>query len=309
MDAMKSQYSLITAIGSPLTDDDALHIEGLEAQIHDQWANGITGLLVGGTMGAMQLLSDAAYRDLVDHSIAFSRGHGEVLVGAGDASYARTRDRIKLLNSKKGIDGVVVLSPFVLQFSQMELVDYFTALADLCTHPMYLYDLPRLTRTTIEQQTVETLSRHPNIAGIKCSGDVSQTRKLQDLQLPNFRVIFAAADMIDVLMRSGIREHLDGIFAACPHWISSIAKAAANQQWEQAEAIQQKVNELLKLVRENGVFPTFTSIMNARGIPGRYAPKPYRMHDARRAEELLDKPVVHELLASLPKPKAAKAMA
>jgi 4-hydroxy-tetrahydrodipicolinate synthase len=295
-------YTLITAIGTPLAENDALHVEGLEAQIDDQFNNGITGLLVGGTMGAMQLLSDATYRDLAERSIEFSRGRGEVLVGAGDASFARTRDRIQFLNQKK-IDGIVTLSPYLLRFSQAELVDYFTALADIARRPLFLYDLPVLTGTKLELDTVRTLSRHPNIAGIKCSGDIGTTRQLIDLNLEDFRVIVAAADMIDVLMKSGVSEHLDGVFAAAPHWVSGIAQACVRGNYEQAAKFQQKLNGVLKLLRENGVFATFTALMNARGIPGNFAAKPYRLHDARKIETLLQSPAARELLA----PKNTKA--
>src|SRR5205809_1085252 len=69
-----SRFSLITAIGTPLDENEEIHIRGLEAEIEDQWSNGITGLLVAGTMGAMQLLSDAAYQQLIDHSIRCSQG-------------------------------------------------------------------------------------------------------------------------------------------------------------------------------------------------------------------------------------------
>src|SRR5436305_15239817 len=124
-----SRFSLITAIGTPLDENEDIHIKGLEAEIEDQWSNGITGVLVAGTMGTMQLLSDAAYHQLIDHSIRCSKGCGEVLVGVGDASYARTLQRIAALN-KKDVDGAVVLSPYLLKFSQAELVDYFNALAD-----------------------------------------------------------------------------------------------------------------------------------------------------------------------------------
>ena len=288
-------YSLITAIGTPLAEEDSLHVEGLEAQISDQWNNGITGLLVGGTMGMMQLLSDAAYRDLVDRSIEFSVGKGEVLIGAGDASYARSRDRILFLNQKK-IDGIVVLSPYLLRFSQAELVDYFTSLAEIARRPLYLYDLPVMTGTKLELETVRTLGRHPNIAGIKCSGDIGTTRQLMDFNLPDFRVIIAAADMIDTLMKWGVREHLDGIFAAAPEWISGIARACVEGDWTAAAVLQQKVNALLRLVRENGVAATFTLLMNARGVPGCFAPRPYRLHDPRRAEMLLQAEVVRDLL-------------
>ena len=54
---MKKAY-FITAIGTPLTEDECLHEEGLEIQLADQWNHGINGILVAGTMGAMQLLTN-----------------------------------------------------------------------------------------------------------------------------------------------------------------------------------------------------------------------------------------------------------
>lgn len=303
-------YTLITAIGTPLKPDESLHIGGLEAQIDDQFAGGITGLLVGGTMGAMQLLSDETYEALIDESIRIARGRGEVLIGVGDTSLARTLARVKLLNTRKA-DGAVVLSPYMLRFSQTELIDYYTALADASMHPLYLYDLPVITGTKLEFETVRTLSRHRNIRGIKCSGEIGWTRQLIDLNLPDFRVIVAAADMIDVLFRSGVTEHLDGIFAAAPHWVGEIAQSAMRQDWASAAAAQQKINALLRLVREFGVFATFTAILNARGIPGNYAPRPYRALDPRRLEAVLASDPVRLLLdgdrAPSPRPSAMAA--
>ena len=59
-----NQPYFITAIGTPLTQEEQLHEEGLAVQLEDQWAAGIDGILVAGSMGAMQLLSDETYRRL-----------------------------------------------------------------------------------------------------------------------------------------------------------------------------------------------------------------------------------------------------
>ncbi len=160
--------TLVSAIGTPLTDAELLHEEGLAAHIEDQWSSGITGLLVAGTMGLLQLLRDETYEALVRRSVEFSRGKGEVLVGAGDCGFARTRDRIAFLNTQK-VDGVVVLAPYFLCFSQSELLDYFRGLADESRAPLYLYDLPQRTRCKIQLATALELSNHPNIRGIMCS--------------------------------------------------------------------------------------------------------------------------------------------
>lgn len=164
------QTRLISAICTPLNDDDSLHVDGLAAHLDDQWRHGITGVLIGGTMGLMQLLDDATYRDLVRHGVRLARGRGEVFVGAGDTSFTRTLHRIQYVG-QFDIDGIVVLAPFFYPLEQTDLIAYFQGLADRSCKPVYLYDLPDLTKTALHLETVLQLSKHPNIHGIKCSGE------------------------------------------------------------------------------------------------------------------------------------------
>jgi 4-hydroxy-tetrahydrodipicolinate synthase len=290
--------ALFAAVGTPLTADAQLHREAMEAHVADQFRGGMTGVLIGGTMGLMQLLTDATYRQLVEVGVRAAAGRGEVMVGIGDLSFARTRERIRFVNEQRGIDGVVCLSPFLVKFSQDELVDYFTALADESRVPVYLYDLPGLTGVKLSLETVLAVAKHPNIRGIKCSSELGWSRQLADLSPKDFRVIFAQADLVDVLLHAGATQHLDGIFALAPDWTSAIARAAAGGDWERAAAMQQKLSALLRVVKAFGVFPSFTALLNARGIPGNYCPAPLRQLDEARRECLLASPIVAELLAA-----------
>jgi 4-hydroxy-tetrahydrodipicolinate synthase len=255
----------------------------------------MTGVLVGGTMGAMQLLTEETYRRLIESAIEFSRGKGEVMAGAGDTSFARTRERILFLNTKK-LDGTVVLSPFFIRFGQSELIDYFIALAEVSKHPLFLYDLPGITGTQLTLETVKQLARHPRIRGIKCSGDLGTTRQLLDAAPTGFRVIVAQADLVDILLRHGVREHLDGVFSLAPFWIKAIERAAAKSDWETAAAYQQRVSALLRVLKKEGVFQTYSFLLNERGIPGSFMPAPIRsLSDDERAA-ILREQVVRELL-------------
>ena len=292
-----NDLALFAAVGTPLQPDESLHRQALEQHIADQWRGGMTGVLIGGTMGLMQLLSDATYRQLVEAGTRFAAGHGEVMVGVGDSSFARTRDRIRFVNEHR-VDGVVCLSPFLWKFTQSELVDYFTALADISRAPLYLYDLPALTGTKLGFETVMALASHPNIRGIKCATELGWTRQLYDMAPDRFRIIFAQADLVDVLVRAGITQHLDGVFALAPDWTSGTARAAADGRWDDAAVLQQRLSALLRLMREYGLFQTFTVLLNACGIPGNYAPAPMRPLDDERREILLSQPLVTDLLAA-----------
>jgi 4-hydroxy-tetrahydrodipicolinate synthase len=288
---------LITALCTPLKDDDSLHVDGLAAHLDDQWRNGIKGVLVGGTMGLMQLLDDDTYRDLVRRSVELAHGRGEILVGVGDASFKRTLARIRYVE-QFDVDGVVVLAPYFYQLGQADLLAYYRGLADQSRKPLYMYDLPQRTKTNLELDTVLQLSKHPNIRGIKCSGEWPGTRRLMDHVGNDFRVVPAQPTLVDMLARCGVRENLDGIFGLLPALSVSIVAAAEQGDWALAAARQGELTEFLFLVAgAYPLFPACTTILNARGIPGKVHPLPMASLSAAQAEKLLHEPLVRKLLS------------
>lgn len=292
---------MITALGTPLTADEELHIPGLEAHLHDQLAHGINGFLVAGTMGLMQLLTESTYRQLVEQSVHFNAGKAELLVGVGDTSFVRTRDRIRLVE-QFDIDGVVALAPFFIKFSQEDLVDYYLSLADLSTKPLFLYDLPQTTGTKLEVETVLKLAEHPNIHGIKCSDHFVTIRPVLDSIGDEFRVIVAQPNLMDVLLRSGVREHLDGIYGLVPEWIEKMVAATEAENWNELALIQQDLSELLRLLVTSPapLFSTVTAILNMRGIPGNFAPRPMRPLTSAEQAQLAEHPLVQKIFAGKP---------
>lgn len=218
--------NLISAIGTPLTESEGLHETGLVAQLEDQWVCGIDGVLVAGTMGLLQLVRDETYVALARRSVELSAGRGEVLVGAGDCSYARTRQRIEFLNGL-AIDGVVVLTPYFLRFSQVELIDVV---------------------------------------------------------------------LLDVLLRAGFPEHLDGLFAIAPQWAAPIAQCARRGDWDVAAALQRRLIELRRVLVRFGAFQTMTAVLNARKFPGNFAPRPLKPLGEAERHALLAEASVRELV-------------
>ena len=199
------------------------------------------------------------------------------------------------MNTQK-VDGAVALSPYLIRFTPGELLDYFVALADVSKRPLYLYDLPGLTGTKLQLDTVLELASHPNIRGIKCSGDVAWTRQLIEAAPPGFRVIVAQADLINMLLRESVNEHLDGIFSLAPAWISRIAKCAQAGNWNDAADAQARVSELLRVIKSYGVFPTFTYLLDAQ----EFLETSHRRHSGNWAKtqftRVRTEPIVSELL-------------
>ena len=290
------QTHIITAILTPLTDDESLHLDGLAAHLEDQWRHGIGGVLIAGSMGAMQLLDDATYRDLVRHGVQLSHGRGEVLVGVGDTSFKRTLQRIQYVE-QFDIDGVVALAPFFWPLGQADLIAYFQGLADQSRKPLYIYDLPGVTKTSLHLDTVLELSKHPNIPGIKSSIDWAATRRLMDRVGDGFRVVPAQCDLVDVLVRLGVPANLDGIFGVFPDLTASIVEAAESGDYPLAALQQSKLTEVRQLLlAAYPLWPGCTAILNARGVSGKVHLAPAKAFDPAQAERFFNEPLVREAL-------------
>ena len=288
----------INAICTPLSEDESVHSEGLEAHIADQFEHGIEGILVGGTMGMMQLLRDSTYRELVQQSVELSAGKGEVLVGVGDTSYSRTKERLEFVN-QFDIDGVVVLAPFFILPTASQLVDYYKAVADVAKAPVYLYDLPAITRVDFTMDTYLQLQEHPNIHGAKISGRFPFTRQVRDQLDPEFRVIIAEPEITDVMLHAGFQELLDGIYALAPHWLQALREAAAADDWDAAAEHQQRITRLRSmLVQFGNVMATCSALLNIHGIPGKTHFNPAPALTDEQIAELLQDPVGEAFAAS-----------
>lgn len=288
---------LISAICTPLRADQSLDADGLAAHVHAQLDAGIGGLLVAGTMGLMQLQADDTYRRLVQRSVEFAAGRVEVMVGVGDASFARTRQRIEWVH-ELDIDGVVVITPYLFHFTQRELVNYFHALGNVSCKPVYLYVLPSLTRAVVEIETVLRVAEHPNVRGIKCSTPWDWTQQLMERAPADFRIIPAQPTQVDSMIRQGVKENLDGIFAVFQRLTVGLAQAAERGDCSDAAARQQIINGALDLLRTKyPLFPAVSAILNALGITGSIAPQPFApLADADR-RRLLSEPVIEAALA------------
>jgi 4-hydroxy-tetrahydrodipicolinate synthase len=288
---------LTNAICTPLNPDESLHVEGLKAHLDAQWQMGAHGVLVGGTMGLMQLLRADTYRELIRESVAAARNRGEILVGIGDTSLARTRERLHVCEEFNP-DGVVVVTPYFYKFARQDLIDYFKVLADESKKPLFVYYLPGLTGVTFDFETALELSRHPNIRGIKCSCDYAWAQQLRYETPSDFRVIVAQPTLLAPLFRAGVQEHLDGIFAVLPGLTAHLLHACTAGNWEEADKKQILLSRVLRLiVGSYPLFPACEALLNEQGVPGQFSPAPIRRLSAEQKQKLLAEPVIREALA------------
>jgi len=148
-------------------------------------------------------------------------------------------------------------------------------------------------------QTFLQLSEHPNIHGAKLSCDVDFIRQLYDRIGDKFRIITASPNLVDVCLKYGLTEHLDGVWAIMPGWTVALGECAARGDWEGAAKYQRQITEVRNLLLKYG-FAAFAEMMNARGIPGDFVPRPSSRLSESQKETLLNEPIMKKLIEEDP---------
>ena len=67
-----------------------------------------------------------------------------------------------------GVSALAVCPPVYFRMTQEAIIQYATAIADKSEVPLLLYDIPAFT-TGMDEETIITLAKHPNIVGLKDS--------------------------------------------------------------------------------------------------------------------------------------------
>ncbi len=276
---MKSGF--YTALGTPLDDHGNFMAASFKKQVEDQIAAGASGLLTLGTMGNQPSIKSSETPKIAKASCEVAHGRCPVLVGVMDNSIARVVERIEAL---KGIpvDGVVATTPFYFMATQDELVSFFTAIARQSAFPLYLYDLPIVTKIKLTVDTCETLMHEGLVHGIK-TGDLPTARALLHSQANDgsFQTIFSSLDLFDVAYGWGLKKNLDGMFAMTPKLATSVYKYLAAGDMDGARKELDVIIDTRKRFFEIGVFRAFSEAMNLLGYEGRFAPDYCRPLDQR----------------------------
>lgn len=164
---------VITALITPLRDG-TLDEEALTRLVERQVAAGVDGVVPVGTTGESATLTDDEHRRVVERTVEICAGRVRVIAGCGSPSTARA---IELVRHAKtvGADGALVVTPYYNRPGQPGLVAHYQAIAESVQLPVLLYNVPARTGIDMTDETVRTLSAHPNIVGIKdASGDLSR---------------------------------------------------------------------------------------------------------------------------------------
>ena len=157
-----------TAIVTPLTEKGVDYAQ-FKRLLLWQVEQGIDALVICGTTGECSTLTDEEHREVLKFAMDTVGGRVPMIAGTGsnDVAYAIDLSRFAC---DIGYDAMLLVTPYYNKTTQKGLVATFTAIADACTKPVILYNVPSRTGVNIEPATYAQLADHPRICAIKEAG-------------------------------------------------------------------------------------------------------------------------------------------
>lgn len=189
---------IIPPIVTPLTDRDALDVAGLERLIEHILAGGVGGIFILGTTGEGPSLSYRLRRELIERTCHLVKNRVPVLVGITDTAFVESVNLARV-SADAGADAVVVAPPYYLPEAQPELQEYLEHLLPELPLPLFIYNMPALTKVSFEVSTVRRLMDNQKIIGLKdSSGNMIYFHRLITLlsHRPDWAILMGPEELL-----------------------------------------------------------------------------------------------------------------
>ncbi len=156
----------LVALVTPMTDSGDVDPVAFGRLLDWHVREGSDGVIIAGTTGESATLTAAEAAELLQIAVQRIGGRLPVIAGTGGPSTAQSVERTRTA-CELGADGVLVVTPYYNRPTQEGLYRHFSVIADAASVPLILYNVPSRTACDLLPETVERLSGHPQIIGIK----------------------------------------------------------------------------------------------------------------------------------------------
>jgi 4-hydroxy-2-oxoglutarate aldolase len=254
---------VLPALTTPFENGDVAP-QQLYANILRYERHGLAGyLLLGSTAEAVFLDDDERARLLAAARRAIPSG--ATMVAGVHAESTRGAIRQARQASDFGADAALVLTPhyFRDRMTDAALVEHYERIADDASIPLLLYNVPKFTGLTLPPSAAETLSRHPNVVGMKeSSGDVAYLREIRSRTADDFAILGGHAGTLVEALSAGAVGGILAAAVAVPEVLVELVEGHPG-----TDALQRELNPQLDRLMRHGV-PGLKAACDYRGLHG-----------------------------------------
>jgi 4-hydroxy-tetrahydrodipicolinate synthase len=283
---------IITPLITPFNGDLTIDYSSLPRIIDRAIDGGVRALFVLGTTGEFSSLSFADKVRLILASQKAARGRVPVMAGVSSTDPTEALE-LCYEAADAGLDAVVATPPHYMKLNQNEIADFYEWLADSCSLPLYVYNIPGLTKTNIEVQTVIRLADHANIVGVKdSSGNLDQFENLAAaFEHTGFDVLIGPEEKLRESLKLKGDGGVNGGSNLFPEWYVGVFQAAEEGNWEEVDRLQNKILSFSEAIYSldndpNSYLKGLKAAMSLNGLCQNVLSRPLQAYQGEKLEEL-----------------------
>jgi 4-hydroxy-tetrahydrodipicolinate synthase len=249
---------IIPPMATPLRNRDELDVAGVERLVERILVGGVNGIFLLGTTGEGPSLSYRLRRELVDRVCRQVRHRVPILVGITDTAFVES---IALARhaADAGADAVVVAPPYYMPEGQPELMEWLQHLVPELPLPLFLYNMPPLTKVAFEFETVRRALDEPRIVGLKdSSGDLAYFTQIAALLKlrPDWSLLVGPEELLLESMSAGGHGGVSGGANIFPKLYVRLVEAARAGDAARAGELQAQVRRVSQSLYRIGQHPS-----------------------------------------------------
>lgn len=236
---------------TPLLGRDQLDVAGFENVLERVLGGGVHGVFILGTTGEAPSLSYRLRREVIDRACKIVRGRVPVLVGITDTSMVEAVSLARHA-ATAGAQALVTAAPYYFPEGQPELIDFVEGLVPQLPLPLYVYNMPQMTKVTFEPETIRRLTQLEGLIGLKdSSGDLNYYQQLVEVAKarPDWRVFVGPEHLLVETLRLGGHGGVNGGAQIDPHLLVGLYDATVRGDQATVERLQARLVKLGEVYR------------------------------------------------------------
>ncbi len=171
---------IMPAVTTKFTDDDRLDFKTFEINVNAQLEAGVSGIVLGGTLGEASTLLDDEKRELTRATVDMVKGKVPVLINVAEQS---TKGAILAAQKAEddGAEGLMMLPPMRYKSGDNETIEYFKTVANSTSLPIMIYNNPVDYKIEVTLDMFEELLKCNNIEAVKESTrDITNVTRIKN---------------------------------------------------------------------------------------------------------------------------------
>lgn len=274
---------------TPFNDDEAIDEAAWYEMIDWQIANGVHGLVIGGSTGEVYALSKEERLDQFRKAKSFIRGRVPWLAGVNAMT---TKDCCGFAEAAReiGADGLLIAAPPYSLPTEKELALHVLRIERAAGLPIMLYNYPGRTGVEMGEEFLSRVAQNGNIRAIKeTSGDINRVHLIAR-EFPQLELICGADDQVLEFFVWGSRGWVCGAANCVLKEAIAIWEACVvEKDFEKGRRMTMAMMPLFSVLERGGKFLQCVKYAcDIQGLPSGAVRRPLQPLKKEAARELRD---------------------